>query len=216
MYPPVIKKIIALFSKFPTVGPRTAARFVFYLIKMPQKEFDEFISSLTDLKKSIKICGFCFNPFNASASSAQVASADAEENLCPICNNPGRDKTMLCVVEKETDLIAIEKTKRYKGLYFILGGTVSTLRNENIKKLRIEKLKERVKEPKKFIANAEFKEVIVATNPTTEGEATALLIERELKPLGTRITRLGRGLPTGGELEYADEDTLGSAFEGRK
>ena len=203
MYPKSIQKLIDLFSKFPTVGPRTAARFVFYLIKLSQNNSDELLNSIINLRKSIKICSFCFNPFDASQDSAQ-----GEETLCSICKDNSRDKTLLCVIEKETDLISIEKTKKYKGLYFILGGTIS-LKKADSKKTRIEELKERIK-------NNGFKEIIIATNPTTEGEATALYIKRELKPFNIKITRLGRGLPVGGELEYADEETLTSAFEGRK
>jgi len=206
VFPHSIQKLIDLFSKFPTVGPRTAARFIFYLIKLPQEKFDELLDSITNLRKAIKICSFCFNPFE-----------DSDETLCPICRDNSRDKTLLCIVEKETDLISIEKTKKYKGLYFILGGTVSALKKEDVKKVRIEELKERIKNPENFdIQGVNFKEIIIATNPTTEGGATALYIERELKPLGVKTTRLGRGLPVGGELEYADEETLGSAFEGRK
>jgi recombination protein RecR len=225
MFPPVIQKLIDLFSRFPTVGPRTAARFIFYLIKLPQKEFDELIKSTVDLRKKIKICSFCFNPFDASVNSAQVTSASSEEEkLCSICHNASRDKNLLCIVEKETDLISIEKAKKYKGLYFILGGNFSVLKKEDIEKIKIKELEERIKNPENFgQPDANFKEVIIATNPTTEGEATALYIERELKKLqlpesrqSPKITRLGRGLPVGGELEYADEETLGSAFEGRK
>lgn len=209
MYPPVIQKLIDLFSKFPTVGPRTAARFVFYLIKLPQEKFDELLDSITNLRKAIKVCSFCFNPFDASVNS--------EEKICLICQNNSRDKTLLCIVEKETDLISIEKTKKYKGLYFILGGTVSALKKEDVKKVRIKELKERIKNPENFnVQGVNLKEIIIATNPTTEGESTALYIERELKLLDIKTTRLGRGLPVGGELEYADEETLGSAFEGRK
>ncbi len=196
MYPKSIQKLIDLFSKFPTIGPRTAARFVFYLIKLPQEKFDELLASIIDLKKAIKICSSCFNPFE-----------DSEETLCSICRDNSRDKTLLCVVEKETDLISIEKTKKYKGLYFILGGTISLKKDD--KNIKIEELKERIK-------NNGFKEIIIATNSTTEGETTALFIKRELKPFNIKITRLGRGLPVGGELEYADEETLTSAFEGRK
>ncbi|MHA1471242.1 MAG: recombination mediator RecR [Candidatus Asgardarchaeia archaeon] len=204
MYPKSIQKLIELFSKFPTVGPRTAARFVFYLIKLNQEKFDELLNSITDLRKVIKICSFCFNPFDASTSSAQ----DIPETLCSICRNNSRDRTLLCIIEKEIDLISIEKTKKYKGLYFILGGTINLKKNDN-SKMRIEELKQRIKDK-------DFKEIIIATNPTTEGEATALYIERELKLFNIKTTRLGRGLPVGGELEYADEETLFSAFEGRK
>ena len=203
MYPPAIQKLIDLFSKFPTVGPRTAARFVFYLIKLPQDNFDELLNSIKNLRKSIKICSFCFNPFDASQDSAQ-----GEETLCSICRDNSRDKTLLCLIEKEIDLISIEKTKKYKGLYFILGGTIN-LKKNNTNNIKIEELKQRIE-------NNSFEEIIIATNPTTEGEATALYIKRELKSFNIKITRLGRGLPVGGELEYADEDTLSSAFEGRK
>lgn len=210
MYSPLIQKLIDLFSKFPTVGPRTAARFIFYLVKIPQKEFDDFINSLKNLKESIKNCSFCFNPFDSKQTQNQ-------QNLCPICSNNSRDKTLLCIVEKETDLVSIEKTKKYQGLYFILGGTVSSFKKSDIEKLRTKELEERIKSPSNFgISNTQFQEIILAINPTTEGEATSLYLERKLKPLGIKITRLGRGLPIGGELEYADEETLKNSFEGRK
>jgi recombination protein RecR len=197
-YPPSIQKLIELFSKFPTVGPRTAARFVFYLMKKPKEEVEELIKSISNLREIVKVCSFCFNPF------------EGEGELCPICSNHSRDKTLLCIVANETDLMAIEKTKKYQGLYFILGGTVSAIKKAEIEKLRIKELEERVKK------RPEIKEIIIATNPTTEGEATALYLERILKPFNKKITRLGRGLPVGGELEYADEETLSSALEGRK
>ncbi|MBZ9569626.1 recombination mediator RecR [Patescibacteria group bacterium] len=212
MYPKAIQKLIDIFSKFPTVGPRTATRFVFYLMKTKKEEIEDLIKSITNLKKRVKICPFCFNPF------------EGEDNLCKICSDSSGDKTLLCIVEKETDLTSIEKTKKYKGLYFILGGTVSKLKKQDLKKLKIKELTERIKNPQKFgISDAKFKEIIIATNPTTEGEATALYLERILKPLTCgepaepiKITRLGRGLPVGAELEYADKETLGSALEGRK
>ncbi len=204
MYPPKIKKIIDIFSKFPTVGPRTAARFVFYLINLPENDFQNIMRSLNQLKKDIRICDFCFNPH------------EDKENLCPICRNKSRDRSLICLVEKEADLASIEKSKKYKGLYFILGGTVSNLKKENLEKIRIKELRERIKNPEKFGIKAGFKEIIIATDTTTEGEATALYVERNIKDLRIKTTRLGRGLPTGGELEYADEETLENAFEGRK
>ncbi len=216
MHQKSIQKLIDLFSKFPTVGPRTAARFVFYLLKLPKEEIDNLISSISDLKNNIKVCQFCFNPFegeeNRFSSSPFAVAREGEGNLCEICKNPSRDKTLLCVIEKETDLESIEKTKKYQGLYFILGGTVSTLKKADIEKLRTRELEERIKN------HPEIQEIIIAINPTTEGEATALYLERTIKnlPGSRRVSRLGRGLPVGAELEYADEETLRAAFEGRK
>lgn len=210
MYSPLIQKLIDLFSKFPTVGPRTAARFVFYLVKLPKDEFDNLINSLKNLKESTKNCFFCFNPFDATQTPNR-------QNLCPICSNNIRNKTLLCVVEKETDLASIEKTKKYNGLYFILGDTISILKKDDDIKTRMRELEERIKKPELFgLSGSDFKEIIIALNPTPEGETTALYLERLLKPLGIKTTRLGRGLPIGGELEYADEETLENAFEGRK
>lgn len=209
MYPPSIQKLIHLFSEFPTVGPRTAARFVFYLMGKSEKEIEDLNKAISELKKQVQVCHFCFNPFEPTGI--------AQEKLCPICSNPSRDKTLLCVVEKGTDLEVIEKIKKYKGLYFILGGTLSSLKKEKIKELRFEELKERVEKPGKFgIFGADFKEIIIATNSTTEGEATALYLTKVLKPFNTKISRLGRGLPVGSELEYADEETLSSALESRR
>ena len=197
MYPKTIQKLIELFSKFPTVGQRTATRFVFYLVKRDRKEIEELSKTILDLKEKIKFCKNCFKPF------------EGDGEICEICSDKTRDKSLLCIVEKETDFEAIEKTKKYKGLYFILGGPISAVKKEELKKLRIKELEERVKDKK-------LKEIIIATSLTTEGEALALFLERKLKNSGKKITRLGRGLPTGGELEYADEETLGAAFEGRK
>jgi len=200
-YPPSIQKLIGLFSKFPTVGPKTAARFVFHIIRSRKEETEELVEAISHLKNEIKVCALCFNTFQPSKDDSRV---------CQTCLDPRRDKSLLCVVEKETDLTAIEKTKDYKGLYFVLGGVISTLRKKEMKKIRVEQLKERVKR------TPEIKEVIIATNPTQNGEATALFIERLLSPYNIKVTRLGRGLPVGGELEYADKETLKSALEGRK
>jgi recombination protein RecR len=205
MFGQTIQKLIELFSKFPTVGPRTAARFVFYLIKLKKEELEELLETLTSLKEKVRLCRFCFLPF------------EEEGELCKICQDPTRDRTLLCVVEKETDLGSLEKIKKYKGIYFILGGTVSTLKKEDFEKLRVDQLQKRIKNPAQYgLLDAEFKEIILALNPTTEGEATTLYLERQLKPLNKKITRLGRGLPMGGELEYADEETLRSALDSRK
>lgn len=198
MYSPSIEKLISLFSKFPTVGPKTAARFVFYLLKLPKEEIGELLNSMSSLQGKVKLCSFCFKPFEGE-----------NKDTCEICSNLKRDKTLLCVVEKETDMETIENTKKYQGRYFILGGNLSKLRKRDIEKLRIKELQERAKDAK---------EIIIATNPTTEGESTALYLERLLKnlPAVGRVTRLGRGLPVGGELEYADEETLSSALDNRK
>jgi len=198
MRSPTIQKLIDLFAQFPTVGPRTAGRFVFYLMRADKKEVREILTSIINLKKQVKICPLCFNLY------------ESDKTLCEICSDPRRDKSLLCVMASETDLEAIEKTKKYKGLYFVLGGTVSRLRKEDTGKLRIKELEQRIKKP------PEIKEIILAFNFDTEGEATALYLIRTLEHLNIRTTRLGRGLPVGGELEYADEETLSSALEGRK
>lgn len=195
-----INKLIDLFRNFPTVGPRTAQRFVFYLTKLPKEKIDELTNAIQELKNKIKLCQFCFNPF------------EGDSNLCPICSNPSRNKNLLCVVEKEADLMSLETTKKYNGLYFILGGTVSAIKNNGPSGIRLAELK-------KIISGNNFSEIIVALNPTPEGRATADFIEQEIKqtlPAQTKITHLAKGIPVGGELEYADEETLESALEGRK
>lgn len=197
MYSETVQKLIEVFSKFPTVGPRTASRFVFYLLDKSSQEAEEILKAINELKK-VKTCPGCFRHY------------EGESSLCQICSDPRRDKSLLCLVTSETDLEAIEKTKKYKGLYFILGGTVSRLKKENLARLRTKELENRLK------SLPEIKEIIIAVNPTSEGESTALYLERILKPFNKKTTRLGRGLPVGGELEYADEETLSSALEGRK
>lgn len=217
MYPFLIQRAINAFSKFPTVGRRSASRFAFYITKLSPSDYNELIKSITDLRNGIKHCNFCFNPYDASSIGSQ------DSNLCPICQSGNRDKSIVAVVEKENDLITIENTKRYKGLYFIIGGTVSRLRKEDLEKLRIGQLEERIKNPNQFIPNCPpIKEIIIATNPTVDGESTGLLLERKIKavqmPNGSqlpKITHLAKGLPVGAELEYADDETLFSAFEGR-
>lgn len=196
-----IQKLVDIFKKFPTVGSRTAGRFVYYLMKLPKNKIDELVSAITELKNKVKLCQLCFNPF------------EADGNLCPICQNPSRNKNLLCIVEKETDLLSLESTKKFNGLYFILGGTVATMKKEDMSQLRIEELKKRIK-------GNNLSEIIIALNPTPEGRTTSVLIETTIKetiPQPTpKITHLARGIPVGGELEYADEETLESALEGRK
>lgn len=200
MYPPSIQKLIAQFSKFPTIGPRTAARFVFYLLKIPNEEIKELTDSLLQLRTTIKFCSFCFNTFEP---------LNNEEKLCEICQDKRRDQSVICVIEKESDLNTIEKTKQYHGRYFVLGGTVSKLKKEDLENLRTLQLIERINRP-------EIVEIILATNSTLEGENTALYLERKLENYRKKITKLARGLPIGGELEYADPETLKSAIEDRK
>ena len=194
-----IDKLKDIFKKFPTVGPRTAGRFVYYLAKQPKDKLQEFINAIENLKNNIKLCELCFNPF------------ESDGNICQTCKNPARNKNLLCIVEKEADLMTIENTKKFTGLYFILGGTIGTMRKEDISRLRIEQLKSRIK-------NGNFSEIIVALNSTVEGKTTSVIVENAIKEtnFSVKITHLAKGLPVGGELEYADEETLESAFEGRK
>ena len=208
-----IDKLKNIFKNFPTVGPRTAGRFVYYLMKLPKERIDELIFAIQEVKNKIKLCKLCFNPF------------ESDGELCQICSSSQRNKNLLCIVEKEADLLSIESTKKYNGLYFILGGTVAMMRKEDISNLRVEELKKRV-------AQGNFSEIIIALNPTPEGKATSVLVESVIKPARNashsdaggeiispptfKITHLAKGIPVGGELEYADEETLESAFEGRK
>ncbi len=203
MYPPPIEKLIRLFSRFPTIGPRTATRFVFHCLDSKKEEIDELIDGLKELKKSVKNCKLCFR------------SILSEDSLCAVCKDKKRNHDTICVVEKETDLLSIESTGEYEGIYFVLGGTVSPLKKEDFKKIRVKELKDRIENPKKFNL-PKTKEVIIATNQNTEGEATAIYLARVLNALKIKNTRLGRGMPTGGELEYADEETLSYALKGRK
>jgi len=202
-----IDKLIQLFRDFPTVGGRTAGRFVYYLMKLPEERIDELTRAIQELKSKIKLCELCFNPH-------EVNEGQTPAGLCAICSDPRRNKSLLCIVEKENDLLSLESTKKYNGLYFILGGTVATMRKEDICQLRIEELKKRLTSAEKF------SEIIIALNPTPEGKTTSVLVENIIKEAAQspapKITHLARGIPVGGELEYADEETLESALEGRK
>ena len=195
MFPKPIQNLIDEFSKLPGIGPKAAERIVFYLLEKPKEKTKKLIKAIIEVKTKIEICQQCFNI--------------SENKLCQICSDPKRDKSIICVIEDALDIIPLEKTGQFKGLYHILGGTIAPNEGITPEKLYIKELVIRIKKEK-------IKEVIIATNPTTEGETTALYLVRLLKPLNIKITRLGRGLPTGADLEYADETTLSSALLGRR
>lgn len=195
--PRPIRSLIEAFERLPGIGPKTAARLTFYLLHVPQSELDDFAQSLTKLKKDTVLCSICFN----------IAEADP----CPICTDQGRDKGTICVVEQPLDILALEKTGDYRGVYHVLHGAISPLNNIGPDELHLHDLLPRLK-------NGLVKEIILATNPNMEGEATAMYLAKKIKAKkkGLKITRLGQGLPTGGDLEYADDLTLSRALEGRR
>jgi len=200
MLPRPIQNLIDEFAKLPSVGPRQAARFVFYLINQPKDDIEKFAKKLFILKK-IKHCHFC----------NRIIEHDEKLILCHICKDKNRDRSAICMVEKDTDIESIEKTKRYNGIYYVIGTG-----DENIQLSRLKSLISRIKKSEK-----DLKEIIIATDATTEGETIALYAARQLDELKKiypelKITRLGRGLSTGSELEYMDEDTLANALLGRK
>lgn len=193
--PRAVQKLIESFEKLPGVGPKSAQRLTFYLLHVPQGELDTFAKSLTELKTGTKLCSVCM-------------SID-ETDPCSICSDGLRDHTTICVVEQPLDVLALEKSGTYKGIYHVLHGRIDPLNNLGPDEIYVGKLFDRIKNP--------IKEIILATNPTMEGEATAMYITKQLKALGFAgaITRIGRGLPVGADLEYADEITLQRAMEGR-
>lgn len=199
MLPESIQNLINQFVKFPSVGPRQAARFVFHLIKQPKKELEEFAGAIFNISKNLKKCALCFRVI------------ETPDGICNICKDSKRDKSTICIIEKDTDIEVIEKTGRYNGQYCVLGGSeIKDFSEKSIKELHIKELVERIKK------NKELKEIIIATSATTNGDTLALYISRLFKPLNIKITRLGRGLSTGSELEYMDEETLSQALIGRK
>ncbi len=204
MLPRPVQNLIDQLSKLPSVGPRQAARFVFYLLKQPEKEIRSLYQALLDLK-NIDHCTLCFRTIEKAKNKTS--------SLCTICKSQNRDRSIICIVEKDVDLEAIENTKKYNGLYHVLGTSEFNSLDKNfIKQLHLDKLIGRVRK------NKEIKEIIIATSATTEGDTLALYIDRILsKNLpNIKITRLGRGLSTGSELEYMDEDTIAQALLGRK
>ena len=188
-----IDKLIQQFSKLPGIGPKTAQRLAFFILKMKKEEAKDLAQAILDVKEKIRYCSICYNL--------------TEEDPCRICKNKKKDRSIICVVEEANDVVAIEKTGQYDGLYHVLGGVLSPLDNIGPEDLRIKELLNRL--------NQEVKEIILATNPSTEGEATAIYLSRLIKPLGIKVTRIARGLPSGGVLEYADVNTLANAIEGR-
>jgi len=204
--PKPIQQFIKIFSEIPSIGPRQATRVAFWLLHQPKNKQTEFVNAFNNLSTKIKICSECFFPFEPKN----------KETLCEICRNPKRDHTTICVVEKETDLISIEKTNKYNGLYHILNGLISSFDKNKIKELTIPQLILRIKKRAKM--SPPLREVILALNPTSEGNLTTYYLEKEIKNLNLKIkiTKLGRGLPTGGDIEFADSETLINALEGRK
>ncbi len=196
MLPQPIKNFIEIFSKLPSIGPRLATRLAFYLINNGKNGIENLEKSIGGLKE-LKICERCF-----------FICADS----CPVCSDKNRSKDAIAIVEKETDLVSLEKTGKFSGQYLILGGLAKNGELDSKQILRLKSLAERIK--KEF--GGQTKEIIIALSPTTFGDFTASLIEKELKPLTQKISHLAKGVPTGGEIEFADKETLLSAFEGRK
>jgi len=195
IFPKSIATLIEHFQKFPSVGPKSAQRMAFYLLRMPQVEVEKFAQSMIDAKANTKTCEICFN---LSSSSP-----------CDICSSSQRDKSIICVVSETKDLIAIEKTNEYKGLYHVLQGLISPMDGIGADDIRIKELLSR-------LTNEEVKEVILALSPSVEGEATSLYLNKLIKPFGIKISRIAFGLPVGADLEYADEITIARAIEGRR
>jgi recombination protein RecR len=192
--PPLLRAIDEL-SKLPSIGRKTAQRLVFHLLNAPAEDAEALAEAIRDLRRKIRFCERCFNL--------------AEGALCPICADPRRERGLLCVVEEPTNLLALERTGSYRGLYHVLGGSLSPLKDIGPDRLHVRELVARVQ-------GETFAEVIMATNPDVEGEATAVYLSRLLKPLGVAVTRLAQGLPAGGHLEYTDALTLRRALEGRR
>lgn len=194
-YPGPVGRLIEALQRLPGIGPKTAQRLTFHLLKRPAGEVKELAQALLDLAAEIVHCSRCFNV--------------TDQDPCRICQNPARDGRLLCVVEEPNDLLAMERTGEYRGRYHVLLGALSPLDGIGPEDLKVRELLTRIE-------GESVQEVILATNPNVEGEATAIYLAKLLRPLGVRVTRIARGLPVGGDLEYADEVTLAKALEGRK
>jgi recombination protein RecR len=193
-YPEPVGKLISQFTKMPGIGPKSAQRLAFYILQTSPQEVNDLIDTLRETKQKVGYCSTCYN----------ISVGDP----CPICSDDGRDKTRVCVVANPQDLIAIEKTREYNGFYHVLGGVISPLDGVGPENLRIKELLKRL--------DKGVSEVILALNPTVEGEATVIYLTRLLKPLGITVTRIAYGLPVGSDMDYADEVTLTKSFEGRR
>lgn len=190
-----VARLIDEFNRLPGIGPKSASRLAFYLLRAKPEYAQRLADAIIEMKEKTIFCSRCFNI--------------TVEDLCPICRNPNRVERQVCVVEEPLDIVALERTGEYKGLYHVLHGAISPVEGINPEDLRIRELLIRLKtEP--------IEELILSTNPNLEGDATAAYLAREIIPLGVRVTRLARGLPMGGDLEYADEVTLGRALQGRR
>ena len=193
-YSPSIEKLVESFEKLPSIGHKTAQRLAFYMLDLSNEEIEEFINSIKDAKKNLKYCSKCFN------------ITDTEP--CNICSNVKRDNSTICVVEDVRDVIAMERTHEFNGVYHVLHGSISPMNGIGPNDIKIKELINR-------IGSQQIKEIILATNPRVEGEATAMYISKLVKPFGIKTTRIARGIPIGGDLEYTDEITLTKALEGR-
>lgn len=193
--PPSVTQLVEVLSELPGIGPKTASRLTFFLLRGESDLPLRLAEALLNLKERTRLCSVCYN----------ITEADP----CPICGDPARERAIICVVEEPLDVMAIERTEQYRGLYHVLHGALAPVEGVFAENLRIAELLRRVK-------GGGVREVILATNPTGEGDYTAAYLLSKLRPLGVRITRLGRGLPVGGDLEYADQITLANALEGRR
>jgi len=189
-----VENLINELKKLPGIGQKTAQRLTFFILSIPKKEAIGLARAIVDLKEKTKQCKICFNV--------------SDKEICNICKDERRDGAVICVVENSWDVIALERSGQFKGLYHVLGGALSPIDNIGPGDIRVKELLDRIK-------NDKIKEVIVATNPNIQGDITALYIAKLLNPLGIKVTRIARGLPVGGDLEYADEVTLGKAIQGR-
>ena len=195
MYEGIIQELIDELGKLPGIGPKSAQRIAFHIVQSERVDVNRLVDVLRIVKEKVRFCAKCFNV--------------AEEEECKICRDPRRDNSTICVVEESKDVVAIERTREFRGKYHVLGGAISPIDGIGPEQLRIRELLTR-------LSDSNITEVIIATDPNLEGEATATYLARTIKPLGIKTSRLASGLPVGGDLEYADEVTLGRAFEGRR